>query len=192
MSSTRACRRSTRHRLAPLVLAVGLLLPPSAAAGQLAELQPGARVRIRAPDAVAGRLDGTVLSRGPDGITVSTPGGAPLRVPLAAITAAEVGRGRSRRAGTLRGAAWGAGVGAAVGLLGALDDDHGCAAERCEDDYSAGEYVAAGAFGGASIGGVVGVIVGAERWQRLHVPARPSLSLCPRGRTVVGAIAVRF
>src|SRR5215831_4456027 len=87
------------------------------------ELQPGTRVRIQAPGIVPGRLEGTVVARTRDSVTLTRSRGAPIPVPLAGITAAEVSRGRSHRHGATTGLAWGASVGLAVGMLSAVTYD---------------------------------------------------------------------
>ena len=142
---------------------------------QLAELQPGARVRVRAPEAVAGRLEATVIARTGDTVTLTTPRGASILVPLSAITAAEVSRGRSRRDGAVRGLTWGSGVGLATGLVGAAgsnEDSRVCEAEGCYDDLSPAGYITVGVVSGALTGAAIGAIIGAEHWERLTIPAR--------------------
>ena len=159
---------------------------------QLAELQPGARVRLQAPEAVAGRLEATVIARARDTVTLTTPRGAPIPVPLAAITAAEGSRGRSHRDGAVKGLAWGAGAGLAVGLLSAVTYDAGsdaCGAEPCENDLSPGEVVAGGFMTGALLGAGIGAIKGAEHWERLTIPARVVVRRSHDGLTLGLAIA---
>jgi len=83
-------------------IACSVAMPAARAAAQLIELQPGARVRVRAPGVVAGRLEAVVIARSGDTVTLTTPRGAPIPVPLGAITAAEVSRGRRVRVGAVR------------------------------------------------------------------------------------------
>jgi hypothetical protein len=160
---------------------------------QLAELQPGGRVRVQAPEVVAGRLEATIIARSHDTVTLTTPRGAPIPVPLAAITAAEVSRGRTRRDGAVKGLAWGTGIGLAMGLLGAIGYDAGsdaCGAEPCENDLSPGELVAASFITGAALGAGIGAIVGAEHWDRLTIPAHVTVRQSRERLTL--ALAIPF
>ena len=159
---------------------------------QFAELQPGARVRLRAPEAIAGRVVGTIIARSPDSVTLTTRHGPPIAVPLATITGAEVSRGRSRRDGAVKGLAWGTGVGLAVWALEviAYDRSSACGEERCEDDLSPGKYVAAGVVTGATLGVGIGAIVGAEHWERIAIPTPIALRPSRGGLTV--AASIRF
>ena len=159
---------------------------------QLADLQPGARVRVQAPEVVAGRLEATVIARRRDTVTLTMPRGAPIPVPLTAITAAEVSRGRSHRDGAVKGLAWGMGVGLAAGMISAITYDaqsNACGAEPCENDYSPGEVVAGGLLTGAMLGAGIGAIKGAEHWQRLTIPARVVVRRTSEGLTLVLALS---
>ena len=161
------------------------------AGAQLTELQLGARVRVQAPAVVAGRLEATVIARSLDAVTLTTPRGAPVQVPLAAITAAEVSRGRGRRDGAVKGLAWGSGVGVTMGLLGAIGSDassDACGAEPCDNKLTPGEVVAASFITGAMLGTGIGAIVGAEHWERLTIPAQVALRPSRAGLAVVVAI----
>jgi len=188
MTTTWCCppARPSARRLLPVLAA--LLIPLASAGGQLAELQPGARIRVRAPAVVAGRVEGTVITRTADSVTMTAPGGPTVHVPLAAMTAAEVSRGRSRRDGALKGLAWGTGIGAAMGLISELGGEE-CPDDRCDDGYSTGEYLAAGVVSGAALGAGIGAIVGAERWERLQLPTRLALSVGRKRATVALALA---
>ena len=157
----------------------------------LVALQPGARVRVQASGVVAGGLEATVVARVRDTVTLTTSRGTPIAVPLAAITTAEVSRGGSHRDGAVKGLARGAGVGLAVGLLGAIVDDarsDECGAEPCENNLTPGEVVAGGFMIGAVLGAGIGAIVGAERWERLTIPARVVVRPGSEGLTLTLAI----
>jgi hypothetical protein len=159
---------------------------------QLAELQPGARVRVRAPEAVAGRLEAVVISRSGDTVTMTTPRGGPIAVPLAAITVVEVSRGRSHRDGAVTGLKLGTGIGLAMGFLSAIGTDGetgGCGSEPCGNDLSSGEIVAASVITGATLGAGIGAIVGAEHWERLTLPVRVVVRRDRDGLTLVLGIA---
>ena len=170
-----------------------LTLTVPRADAQLAELQPGARVRVQAPGVVAGRLEATVIARARDTVTLTMPKGAPIPVPLAAITTAEVSRGRSHRDGAVKGLAWGAGVGLAVGILSAVTYDarsDACGTEPCENDYSPGEVVAGGFMTGAMLGAGIGALKGAEHWERLTIQTYVALRRSRDGLTL--ALAIPF
>jgi hypothetical protein len=159
----------------------------------LVELQPGSRVRVQAPAVLAGPLEATVVARARDTVTLTTARGAAIPIPLAAITTAEVSRGRSRRDGAVRGLAWGAGAGLVVGLPSAVVYDARsveCGAEPCNNDLSPGEVVAGGLLTGAVLGGGIGAIMGGERWERLTVPAY--VAVRPNHAGVALLLAVPF
>jgi hypothetical protein len=121
------------------------------------------------------------------------PRGAPISVALTSITAAEVSRGRSHRDGAVKGLAWGAGVGLAVGLLSAVTYDAGsdaCGAEPCDNDYSPGEVVAGGFLAGALLGTGIGAIKGAEHWERLTIQTHVALRRSRDGLTL--ALTIPF
>ena len=163
------------------------------ARAQLTELQAGARVRVRAPAVVAGRLEATVIARSPDSVTLTTPRGAPITVPLAAVTSADVSRGRSRRDGAVKGLTWGTGVGLAMGVLGAVGYDassDACGVEPCDNELTSGEFVAASVMTGALLGTAIGAIVGTEHWERLTLPAR--VVVRRSSERVVLTLAIRF
>ena len=174
--------------------ALGALSLVFAARGeaQFAELQPGARVRVRAPDVLADRLEARIVARSPDTVTLTTTRGAPVSVPLAAITAVDVSRGRSPRDGAVKGLAWGAGVGVAVWAFNIIgyDKSYACGDERCDDDLSPGVYVAAGLVTGAALGAGIGAIVGAEHWEPLSIPAH--IALRPSSRAFTLAASIQF
>jgi len=160
---------------------------------QLVELQPGARVRVQASGVVAGRLEGTVLARVRDTVTLTTSRGMLIPVPLAAITTAEVSRGRSHGDGAVKGLALGVGVGLAVGLLSAIVYDarsDECGAEPCENDLSPGEVVAGGFMTGAVLGAGIGAIMGVEQWERLTI--QRYVALRPRRDGLTLALAIPF
>ncbi len=164
-----------RHSSALLVALTVLLTPLSAQplAAQLAELQAGTRVRVRGSD-VAGRLQGVVLSRSGDSLTVSRPNGPPIPLAFSSVSRVEISRGKSRGRGAWRGLLWGAGIGAVLGLV--PTDDPEC--DRDPDAFGCGsraESMVLTAIGGSVIGVPIGAIIGVERWETLTIPARVSL-----------------
>ncbi|MBA3671386.1 MAG: hypothetical protein H0W68_05120 [Gemmatimonadaceae bacterium] len=90
------------------IVAVGALAFLSftpAVHAQIGELQPGVRVRLSAPGAVAEGYEGTLISRTADTLVVAGGKVAPVRVPVSAITGLELDRGKSHGKGALRGLA---------------------------------------------------------------------------------------
>lgn len=174
-----------------LAMSAFMVLPGARAAAQVAELQVGTRVRVRAPSAVAGRLTGVVLVRTNDSVTVSREDAMPIAIPLSALTSLEVSRGRSRGLGAAKGAMWGGGV---MLLLGAGFSDRPCkpnaVADTCER-VSAAENALYAGVSGAMIGAIIGAAVGSERWVRAELPGRVSIftTPTPMGTPVIG---VRF
>lgn len=66
------------------------------------EVVPGARIRLEAPNLVAGKFEGTVLERSGDTVVVASGPAVRVRIPLDAMTALAVSRGKSRGAGAVR------------------------------------------------------------------------------------------
>lgn len=141
------------------------------------EVLPGARVRVTAPGVLAGRYVGTVLTRSSDTIIVANSAGAQVRVPIASMTSLEVSRGKSRMAGFRRGLLWGAPVGLGLGLatMSVADDtDRGDGST-----WGQGEWIAYNTVAGAFWGGVIGALIGRERWDAYAT--QPRVSLMPIG-----------
>jgi len=182
------------HTITAIVWCSAMAIPRAdAQLAQLVELQPGARVRVQAPGVVAGPLEATVVARARDTVTLTTSRGTRVPVPLAAITAVEVSRGRSHRDGAVHGLAWGTGVGLATGLLSAIVDDAAsasCAGEPCANDGTPGEIVAASFMTGAALGASIGAILGAEHWERLTIPTYVAVRPSRAGLALV--VAVQF
>ena len=174
----------------PILLVLGGATPCAAqiAAGQYAEVLPGARVRITAPGVVAGRYVGTVLSRPADTVVVANSGGAQVRVPIASMTSLEVSRGKSRMAGFTRGLMWGAPIGLGFGLVTMSTVDGTDQGDG--QTWGQGEWAAYSALSGAIWGGIIGAVVGRERWDAYLPQAR--VGVMPHGRGArVGAAFVR-
>jgi hypothetical protein len=172
------------RRSLPSFLVLLLLTVTSAAGAQLAELQPGARVRIQAPGIVAGRYTGTVLARTADTLSIGSPNTAPVRIPVDRITSAEVSRGSSRGLGALQGLKWGVPIGLAFGVLLAASsdnpDDLYCNGfDNCgtSDSHFRTEMIIGGLFSGAFWGAGIGALVGRERWERFNATPRTSFDV---------------
>jgi hypothetical protein len=148
-----------------LLLAL-LLLPMAAARAQPEAIPVGARVRVRAPGVIGGRLTGPVVARTADTLTVRHPDATWRAIPISAITSLERSLGRSRRAGLQHGVLRGAAIGLGLGLLNAGFSDRGCDASQpnCPTDL---EGISVFTLLGAAIGGGIGVAKGRDRWERV-------------------------
>ncbi len=184
--------RRNRHRLCPAVIALLLALPFTEVMAQIAEVQPGARIRLRAPAVVAGRYTGVVLSRSADSMMVSRAAGSAVVIPMRAVTSLELSRGKSRAVGAGKGALWGGG---SMGLLFAAlpgsvkECQRTTSGTRCTN-VSVGEAMLVGAAGGAVWGALIGALIGAERWERAELPVRVVLMPGLDGRGVQAMIRV--
>lgn len=167
-------------RITPLLL-LAALVPARLLGAQsslaLAELHPGARVRVEAPGIVAGKYVGTVLARNADTLTVGSPSGAPLALPVHAIRTLEISRGKSRSAGAVRGMMWGVPIGVALGVFAvATADDCTACFEATSDAEGFALFTASGVLWGAGIG----ALVGRERWERFDLPTHTAFRFGPR------------
>ncbi len=164
-------------------LVLGVCFPGAAAHSQMAELQPGVRVRIRAPGEIAGRLTGVVVARSADSVTITRSGGTPVAVALAKLSTLDISRGKSRSRGALRGTLWGAAVGLGLGAIAPITTET-CAAgsARCEP-ISRGEFVQLMVLGSVVWGAGIGAIVGSERWDSAMLPTRVALLPPTRGQS---------
>jgi hypothetical protein len=142
---------------------------------QLPEAQPGARVRLEAPGILAGRYEGTVLTRNGDTLRVGGPNSQPVMVPIDRLATFEVSRGTSRWLGAKRGALWGSGVGLVLALV-TLPSFQSCS--LC--DNSSGEqttFVLSMTASGAIWGAGIGALIGRERWDHYDLAPRPLTGL---------------
>jgi hypothetical protein len=169
ISSTMHTARRRRVRGFRSALGAALLLVTTASAGhaQTGGVSPGDRVRLRAPEAVSGRLTGTVLSATRDTFTVSD-GGRVRAVPVGAITQLERSSGRSSGAGARKGLLWGTGIGLGLALLNTGFSDPGCA-DGTDDCVNTAAGFAVWTGLGAAVGVVVGAARGSERWERVPI-----------------------
>lgn len=179
-----------------LTLLLLVALAPTSRA-QLAEVQPGSRVRIQAPGIVAGKYVGTVLSRTADTLVLGSSNAAPVQVPVARITSAEVSRGSSRGLGALQGLKWGVPIGLGLGVIAAAgssnpDNVYCSGFDNCGQSDAAfrARVITAGVVGGAFWGAAIGALVGRERWERFDVTPRSAFDYRD-GRTRFG-LAIRY
>jgi hypothetical protein len=134
---------------------------------------------VAAPGIVAGRYEGTLLSRTADTLKLGSPNGAPVAIPIARLTSIEVSRGKSRTAGALRGIMWGAPIGLAAGVLSASAVTGDCVG--CTDDYSKAGWIGLSTLSGVLWGAGIGALVGRERWEVFQLAPRTSIGLSTNG-----------
>ena len=169
-----------------------LVLPAATTSAQIAEVQPGARVRLRAPGMVAGRYTGVVLSRTGDSMTVSRAAGQAVAVSFASVTSLEILRGKSRMKGAVKGALWGGGSMALLfaSLPGSAKECRSTSSGTRCINLSVGESMLIGGTGGAFWGALIGALIGAERWERAEMPARVALTPSMDGRGAQAVVRV--
>jgi hypothetical protein len=184
------------HRLIrsqPLVCAltlVGILFTQLVSAQDApapASLAPGMRVRLVAPDVLAGKIVGTLQLIDEEFVTVQIEGRSePLSVRRDKIDRLDVSAGRRSR--------WFyAGIGAAVGTLGGAIAGGNHKSSLFHSDYSTGEAATQGGVLGALAGAAIGALIPpGERWTRAEEsPCR--VSVAPRLEHGVGfTFAVGF
>lgn len=168
-----------------LAMSTVLLSVPTVSLGaQLAELQPGTKVRVQAPGAIAGRVTGLLLARTTDSITMTRPNAAPVSIPLRSLTSLEISRGKSRWRGAGKGALWGSG---SMAVLFAIVPPSECRDREgrtaCED-LGRGESMVIGAVGGAFWGAVIGALIGSEHWDRAALPTSVGVVPSLEGRSI--------
>ena len=161
--------------------AVGQLIP---LAGLEAQLQPGQRVRITAPQLGISKHSGTLVAVDGDTLTVGT-----LQVALMDVTRLDVYMGRKGHSGT--GAVVG---GLVVGvpfafLLAAVGED---LSDDCNAAGGAAVGLLVGGVAGALVGAPVGALINTDRWEEVPLD-QLRVSVVPQrdGRFAVG-LSVRF
>lgn len=134
----------------------------------IASASPESRVRITAPQLSGSRITGRISHVAADTVYIVPRRNNLVAVPLTAITAAEISRGKGRWAGALKGAGLGTlAGGAALGTLvwaGDPNCDY-CLPGRNPRAAAAGALI--GAVLTAPVGAIVGAVVGSERWETL-------------------------
>jgi hypothetical protein len=161
---------------AVLVCLQGSLLP-APLSGQGVEVpRPGDRVRVQWVDSLAAigpqRSVGRVVSVSADSIVLRSARAVPLSVAQSQILKLEIGR-QHRGRSAAEGAAWGAALFGAAGLLFAaiLTSDN-----RGVDGEAALVLGGAGALAGAAVGSTIGLAVPDTKWTPAELP-RGSQSL---------------
>lgn len=160
-----------RRVLSPLLsLMLALSLAGTRAEAQYPELQPGTTIRMRGSQ-LAGTVRGIIVARSGDSLTVARTNAGPLTIAISSLNSVDVFRGKSRGRGALRGALWGVGVGALLGLVPADESE-------CELDPevpgcgSVAQSVALTAIGGGVTGSLIGVAIGVEQWDKMPIAVR--------------------
>ena len=165
------------------------------------QIPPGAKVRLASTALPGGFVVGRVTSSTDDALGVTVAGddspfmGAPIVIPRASVTSAQVSLGRHSywKMGALFGAIAGAGAGAAATI-----DPATCDSYSSDTFCSRGEAIGISAVAGALLGGLVGAVIKTEKWQKVSVevlaPRSSAGRAAPRGRggAVAAQIAVRF
>jgi hypothetical protein len=136
-------------------------IAPALAPAQVPEIQPGVRIRLIAAPVTGNRMVGTVMAWSGDTLTLASSAESLRRVRKGDIRRIEVSRGPSRIAGALQGILMLGIVPGALTLVATLPQ--GLEPEK---------YGASVAVVGSVIGGVVGLVLRSERWERVF-PKRP-------------------
>ena len=163
---------------AGFLVGLALTLPTASPQAQGVVVPLGTKVRIEST--VNRKLNGVLLARDLDSITVVNASGAVATVPTASVVRIRIRDGRSHKTGAARGVLYGAITGTAIGGAAHLRyGDLGPGADPL--------YLSMGAVYGTVLGGVIGAVVGAPRWTTVYgrdvrVSYRPHLN----GRLSVG------
>jgi hypothetical protein len=181
------------------ILPLTLVVLASPAGAQLRELQPGARVRVSAPEVLGARLEATIVARRGDTLSLVPRGTAPVELPISSLSQVEMYRGKSRLAGAKRGLLWGLAIGLPLGAVSTAGDnkDWNQVDDTCDPalkdcaTYSDLEQVAVITAGSAMLGAGIGAIIGKSRWERLQRPT-PALSIVPSRGLVRVQLSFRF
>ena len=131
--------------------------------GALGPIVVGSKVRLQAPTAVQGRVQGTVMEVDRESLLVSTENQRPLRVSRGAITQLEMSFGRSGHA--KKGALIGGAIGVAyAAVILALPEGEPCTPTPEYPCYTSGEYAGAMLVGGVLGGALVGHLIKRDVW----------------------------
>ena len=157
---------------------------------QLSELRPGLKIRVEAPGVIFGTLTAMILSRSPDSIAIANSNFAPISIPLSKITRLDVSRGKSHKAGAVRGLKWGVPLGLAIGAIAAAGAfDCTCyVCKNCEElKTPPAQGFGLGLLSGVAYGAGIGALVPRESWARLELTPRTSLD----AGAIRGGLALR-
>lgn len=167
-----------------------LLLSPlhlgaQGAAQQPESLRSGSRVRISAPSISGQLLSGTVFFTEGDTLFLDRKNRPGAVIPLGAVESIEVSRGKDHWRGALQGAGVGAAVGGVAFAVGAVSSG-GWSCDYCLYGSSLVTGFVVGAVYVGVPSGLIGGLVGAERWERIAPPVRLRLTPEPGGGGSVG------
>lgn len=132
-------------------------------------VDPGARVRVTAPDVAKRPIIGQVLNVFPDTLLIAISPEASRDVPFASIRTLEVSRGRQRERGFLRGAAIGLGVSLALETIAIVYD-------KRNPGEGAGMSLIIPVLVMPVLtvsGGLIGAKHGPDRWEAVEITPRP-------------------
>jgi hypothetical protein len=160
-------------RLAALIL----ITLGHAAAAQMIDVQPGAKVRVSAPGIVAGQVEGLITSRTADSIVLLTSKSMQYRIALGSVSMLSVSQGKSRLKGAAKGSLWGAGIMLVFSAAVSGDPDMRRGEYANSPPVSVPAFIALETVGGAMIGAGIGAIVGSERWNSYEIPSRVTASV---------------
>jgi hypothetical protein len=182
------------------VLPALVLLLAGQAGAQLRELQPGARVRVTAPTVLGGKLEGMIIGRRGDTVSIVSHNAAPVDIPISALSRVEISRGKSRAAGAKKGFLWGVAIGFPVGLATATGDNKtwNLVDENCDPffqtcgTHSDVEQVMLVSVGSGAIAAGIGTLIGRERWETLNLPLLPVVIVKRHGVVIGTRIGLAF
>jgi len=177
-----------------------VLLLAGQAGAQLRELQPGARVRVTAPAVLGGKLEGMIIGRRGDTVSIVSHNAAAVDIPISAQSRVEISRGKSGAAGAKKGFFWGLAIGLPVGLATATGDNKtwNLVEESCDPffqtcaTHSDVEQVMLVSVGTGAIAAGIGALIGRERWETLNVPLLPVVIVKRHGVLVGTLLAFAF
>jgi hypothetical protein len=157
-------RTSMHNRLLILVATAALFTPATAGAQAALAVPPGAVVRLSSPAFVG---TATVVQSQPGSLRIVVEGLADLvDVPPPSITRIERRRPATMGERVTRGAVWGGGIAAALGLLMVMPGLEG------EGVPTHTEIVLSAGLGGAMWGSLIGLAIPHSRWD--PVPLAPA------------------
>ncbi len=136
----------------------------------------GDRMRIRTQHRQ--EIIGQIKSLDNTSLTILTDYSRELGIAYADMV--QLQRSLGRRSHYKKGAAIGSGIGASVGIFGAITTDGGCNAvspSTCNVLSAVGILILS--VGGALLGLIVGVAIRTERWERLDIPGQSAASVMP-------------